>query len=186
MDQEKVTTKDILKILAVGGIVLTSMVVPGAPMAFNVVIKAWKNYNRRDMGRIIKRLEKQQMISFQEDDGKTKIELTEKGKRRLLEYDFENLELKAKKVDGKWRMVIFDIPEDKKVSRDAFRKKLLELGFIRLQDSVFASAFPCRNEIDFLCHYLGISDFVTLTVLDRIERGEKLLFKNTTSQNSLF
>lgn len=177
MDQEKTTTKDVLKVLAVGGIVLTAIVVPGAPMAFNVAFKAWKNYNRRDVGKIIKRLGKQRMVSFKEDAGRTRIELTEKGKHRLLEYDFENLKLKTKKVDGKWRLVIFDIPENKKVSRDAFRKKMLELGFIRLQDSVFASAFPCRDEIDFLCHYLGISDFVTLTVLDRIERGEKLLFK---------
>lgn len=174
---EKITTKDILKLLAVGGIVVASIAMPNLPVALGAAYKQWKNFNRRDVGRIIKRLEKQEMIQIQEKSSQTKIQITEKGKQRLLEYDFENISLKAKKLDGKWRLIIFDIPEDKKSSRDVFRRKLLQLGFIRLQDSVFASAFPCKNEIDFLCHFLGISDFVTLAKLDSIERGEKLIFK---------
>ena len=129
------------------------------------------------MGRIVKRLEKQEMISMRENGDKIAIEITEKGRKRLLEYDFENIKLKAKRRDGKWRLIIFDIPEDKKIKRDAFRKKLIELNCIRLQDSVFASAFPCKNEIDFLCNYLQISDFVSLIVLEKFERGEKLMFR---------
>lgn len=99
----------------------------------------------------------------------------------MLKYDFDIIALKAKRRDGKWRLIVFDIPESKKVNRDAFRSKLLQLGCIRLQDSVFVSAFPCKDEIDFLCHYLEISDFVTLVSLDRIERGEQLLFKKYNS-----
>ena len=87
------------------------------------------------------------------------------------------MELKSKRRDGKWRLIIFDIPEKKKSARDVFRRKLLELGMIRLQDSVFVSAFPCKNEIDFLANFLGISDFITLVSLDGIERGEQLIFK---------
>lgn len=177
MAEEKFTTKDVLTILAVGGILVASIAVPNLPLALGAAQKMWKNYNRRDLGRTIKRLEKQRMISFKEENGKTKIEITEKGKQRLLEYDFETISIKKKKVDGKWRLVIFDIPEDKKVSRDAFRKKLLQMEFIRLQDSVFASPYPCKKEIDFLVHYLGVSDFITLIKIDKIERGEKLIFK---------
>lgn len=177
ISKNKVATKDVLKIIAVSGIVLASLAVPNLPLAAGAAFKIWKNFNKRDLGRTLKRLEKQEMVSFTEKDGKTLIEITEKGKRRLLEYDFENIEIQKKKRDGKWRMIIFDIPEDKKSARDVFRRKLLQLGFIRLQDSVFASAYPCQKEIDFLCHFLGISDFVTLAVVDRIERGEKLLFK---------
>lgn len=177
MDDRKILTKEVLKIIAVGGIIIGSALIPTLPMAAGAVVKAWKNVNKKDLGRIIKRLKKQDMISFKEENGKTKIEITEKGQKRLLEYDFENLDIKKKKLDGKWRLVIFDIPEDKKSSRDVFRRKLLQLDFIRVQDSVFASAYPCKNEIDFLCHYLGISDFVTLVSLNKIERGEQLIWK---------
>lgn len=178
---EKITTKDVLKTIAivggVGGLVVASAIMPGLPLALKYTIKAWKNINRQDLGRIIKRLEKQRMVAIIEKDGNTIIEITDKGKRRLLEYDFENIEIKKKRLDGKWRMVIFDIPEVQKSARESFRNKLLQLGMIRLQDSVFASAYPCKNEIDFLCHFLGISNYVTLASLNEIERGEKLLFK---------
>lgn len=177
MINRKILTSDVLKVIAVSGIIIGSVFIPTLPMATGVIVKAWKDVNKRDLGKIIKRLKKQEMISFKEEKGQTKIEITEKGERRLLEYDFENLDIKKKKTDGKWRLVIFDIPEDKRNSRDVFRRKLLQLDFIRMQDSVFASAYPCKNEIDFLCHYLGISDFVTLVSLNKIERGEQLIWK---------
>lgn len=177
ISESKVTTKEVLKIIAISGIVLASLAVPNLPLTVGSAIKIWKNLNKKDLGRTIKRLEKQEMISIRDQNGKIIIEITEKGKRRILEYDFENIEIQKKVRDGKWRMIIFDIPEEKKSARDVFRRKLLQLGFIRLQDSVFASAYPCKKEIDFLCHFLEISDFVTLAVVYKIERGEKLIFK---------
>lgn len=177
MSERKIYTKEVLKVIAVGGILLGSLAIPTLPMAVGAAIKIWKNVNKKDLGRIIKRLEKQEMISVKEDNGQIAIEITEKGKKRLLEYDFENIELKATRRDGRWRLIIFDIPENKKRAREAFRKKLLQLGFIRLQDSVFVSAYPCKGEIDFLTNYLEISDFVTLASLNNIERGEKLIWK---------
>lgn len=177
MKDKKILTVEVLKMVAAGGILIGSAAIPTLPMAVGAVIKIWKDINKKDLGRIIKRLEKQEMISIGKKGNKIAIEVTEKGKRRLLEYDFENIELKSKNRDGKWRLVIFDIPEKKKNSRDVFRRKLLELGMIRLQDSVWVSAFPCKNEIDFLANFLEISDYITLISLDKIERGEHLIFK---------
>jgi len=177
MSDRKIYTREVLKVVAVGGILLGTIAIPTLPLAVSTVIKAWKNINKRDLGRIIKRLEKQEMISIRETDRGISIEITEKGKRRLLEYDFENIQLKSQRRDGKWRLVIFDIPEGKKNARDVFRRKLLELECIRLQDSVWVSAYPCKNEIDFLANFLGISDYVTLVSLNKIERGEKLIWK---------
>src|SRR3989344_7482344 len=98
MSEEKVTTKDVLKIIAVSGIVTASMIIPTIPIAAGAVYKAWRKFNRRDLGKIIKRLEKQEMISYKEKNGKTVFEITEKGKKRLLEYDFESLDIKRKKI----------------------------------------------------------------------------------------
>ena len=174
---KKIKTLDVLKVLAAGSIIVGTAVLPALPMVLVGAVKLWKDVNKTDLGRIIKRLEKQEMLTIKELGGKTSIEITEKGKKRILEYDFENISRKAKRRDGKWRVIIFDIPEAKKKSREAFRSKLLQIGCVRWQDSVFVSAFPCKEEVDFLCHYLEISDYVTLAVLGEIERGEKLLFK---------
>ena len=174
---KKIKTLDVLKVLAAGSIIVGTAVLPALPMVLVGAVKLWKDVNKTDLGRIIKRLQKQEMLTIEEKEGETSIEITEKGKKRILEYDFENISRKAKRRDGKWRVIIFDIPEAKKKSREAFRSKLTQIGCVRWQDSVFVSAFPCKEEVDFLCHYLEISDYVTLAVLGEIERGEKLLFK---------
>ena len=174
---KKIKTLDVLKVLAAGGIIVGTAVLPALPMVLVGAVKLWKDVNKTDLGRIIKRLERQEMLAIREKEGKTFIEITEKGKKRVLEYDFENMKISSKKRDGKWRFIIFDIPEGKKRNRDAFRKKLVQMGCIRLQDSVFVCAFPCKSEIDFLAHYLEISDFVTLATIGKIERGEELIFK---------
>jgi len=177
MNSKKILTKEVLQVLGLGALVVASAAMPGLPKALIEIHKSFRDVNRKDFGRIIHRLSNQKMLSITENEGKFKVEITEKGKRRLLEYDFENISLKSQKRDGKWRLIIFDIPERNKSSREVFRKKLNELGFLRLQDSVFVSAFPCKNEIDFLCNFLGISDYVSLVKLDKIERGEELIFK---------
>src|SRR3990167_5471187 len=43
---------------------------------------------------------------------------------------------KPRRWDGKWRVLIFDIPERRRGTRAQIRRTLLQLGFTRLQDSV--------------------------------------------------
>ncbi len=176
MGEFKLKTKDVLKIIGVGGLVVASIFSPNLAKAFFEISKDFKDIKKKDLGRIVKRLEKQRMVDFSEVNGQIKIAITDRGKTRLLKYDYDDMTIKKLKVDGKWRLVIFDVPEKRKRDRDAFRRKLLELGFIRLQDSVFAGVYPCKEEIDFLANYLNISDFVTLAVIEKIERGESLNF----------
>lgn len=173
----KIATYDVLKVIATGGIIVATAVVPPLPMILAEGYKAWRGVKRKDLGRIARRLEKQELISVSEKDGKVSIQITEKGKRKLLKYDYENMTLKTRVRDGKWRLIIFDIPERFKKNRDAFRKKLVQIRCVRLQDSVFVSAFPCKDEVDFLVNFLEISDFVTIAVLEKIERGEQLIFE---------
>jgi DNA-binding transcriptional regulator PaaX len=177
MKDARISTKDVLKLLAVGGIVASVAIFPSAPIAVAAAVKQWRKYHRKDIGKIIKRLEKQEVISISQQEDTITLTITDKGRRRLLEYNFEDIRLKSQKRDGKWRLIIFDIPEEKKRSRDAFGKKLVQLGLERIQDSIFVSAYPCKDEIDFLCNFLEISDYVTLVCVDHIERGEQLIFK---------
>ncbi len=64
---------------------------------------------------------------------------------------------KPKKWDGKWRIVIFDISQLKKVYRELFRSKLKELGFYQLQKSVWIVPFDCQDEIELLREFFGLS-----------------------------
>lgn len=81
--------------------------------------------------------------------------------------------------DSKWRIVMFDVPNHLKKSRDGFAGLLKSFEFEHMQKSVFVSPYPCEEEIEAAADYYNISDCVDMIVAERISReGEfKRLFK---------
>ena len=71
--------------------------------------------------------------------------------------------------DGRWRLVIFDVPEKLRKGRDALREKLKDLGFYELQKSVFIFPYECKNEIDFLIEFFHLRKFVRYGILEKID-----------------
>ncbi|TSC52387.1 MAG: phenylacetic acid degradation operon negative regulatory protein [Parcubacteria group bacterium LiPW_39] len=89
----------------------------------------------------------------------TSLRLTPKGERKYCIHLLDRMSLeKPKKWDGRWRIVIFDIPEKFKMAREAIRQKLQNLGFCQIQKSVFAVPYPCEKEINFIRHLFGLED----------------------------
>jgi len=72
-----------------------------------------------------------------EIDKKILYKLTPKGYELIKKIIIERAAKNKKEWDGKWRILIFDIPENKRVFRDNLRKILKEIGFYRLQKSVW-------------------------------------------------
>ena len=95
--------------------------------------KEWERVNEEALRQAIQSLYKNKMIDIQElADGKVKITLEAGGKRKALEYKLEEMEIKtSSRWDGKWRMVLFDIPDYKKQARDTLRFHLKRLGFYK-------------------------------------------------------
>ena len=104
---------------------------------------------------------REKIIKSTEDGMIIKFELTKKGKELLRGYEFYNLKTEhPKKWDGKWRFIIFDIPEKSRYARDIFRDKLKNLGFFMLQQSVWVYPYECKKEIDFILEFLGLRSYV--------------------------
>jgi len=115
-------------------------------------------------------LKKRKLIDIKQKDNKTLILLTEKGKKRKLQYDLNHLEItKPKSWDKKWRLLMFDIPENKKTVREELRNKLKDLGFYQFQKSVWIYPYPCENEIDFISEYFSIGQYLNLLTVEIIE-----------------
>jgi len=87
----------------------------------------------------------------------------------------DSLEIKKpKKWDGKWRIVVFDIIEMKKIHREAFRGKLKELGFRPLQKSVWIHPFNCKDEINLLRKFFGLTEAdLRLIIAERLGDDKK-------------
>lgn len=161
--EAKGLTKAILTLLAGGAVIGAALVFPGAGYIYKEYKKEqWNKARKRgSLSATIKRLEKQRVISWRELEGELRLTLTEDGKKKILQFAIDNLKIKKpSKWDKYWRLIIFDIPEEKKVAREIFRKKLKDLELKQLQKSVFVSRFECKDEIDFLRHTLEIGPFV--------------------------
>lgn len=95
-------------------------------------------YHRRNYAATIKRELKTGNIEKVQKNGEICLRLTTNGKKKITR-DFPLLFLSNKKWDGKWRVVIYDIAEVSKGLRENLRRKLRELGFGMMQESVWIS-----------------------------------------------
>lgn len=142
--------------------------------------KEWKKIDRQYLYRIIREFKYERLVDWREkEDGTIKVVLTEKGKKRALQFDFEKMKIKEPAVwDKKWRVVFYDIPEKKKKAREAFRGKLKNLGFYELQKSVFVYPYNCKDEIDFVVEFFEIRNFIRYGEIQNLsnESGLKLHF----------
>ena len=156
------TSKKILLLLE-GGLVLSLTRRPD--IYFSIVkkiAKEWKKINERSLRDSIRKLYKSKMIDFRENqDGTVLTVLTNKGKKQILKYDIDKIEIKKPaRWDKLWRLVVFDIPEDKNLGRKALAAKLKELGFYPMQKSVYIYPYECKDEIDFITEIFELSPYV--------------------------
>lgn len=137
----------------------------------------WRDMDKKRFSDNIKRLEREGFIKiFLDHNNQNIIELCGKGKEKvglMLAKDYEYQ--MPTKWDGKWRIVIFDISDEKKKNRDILRQKLLEIGFIQLQESVFVFPFDCKTLIDFYKSLFMIEPDVQYIIAEAIETQIDLL-----------
>ena len=122
-----------------------------------------------------KNLEKRGLVSRVNDRG---YKFTKKGARWFEVSKFKYLGLEnSGKWDKKWRIVIFDIPEEMHTQRNGLRHKLKNLGFYMLQKSVFVFPYSCEKELGRICSHLDVSDYVDIVVADSIGFQEQEIKK---------
>lgn len=99
------------------------------------------------------------------DDKQLAYRLTDSGKDRVF---WEKMKMIDGPWDGKWRLVIWDIPEKKRLARDLLRYKLKRLGFQRFQKSVWGCKKNCTKELRNFLRKIGIDDWVMVIESDDI------------------
>lgn len=133
--------------------------------------KEWDAINKKSLHEAIRRLYRSRLIEYQEQkNGIVRMVLAEEGKRRALIYNLDSLGIKKQqKWDGLWRVVLFDIPEEKKKARDALALRLKHIGMLPLQKSVFVSPYPCQDEVDFVIELFDVRPHVRFLVVKEID-----------------
>lgn len=175
------STKEILYLLGLGTLLIGSILMPGLGMAGGAIVrakrkydfeqsqKAWKKFNIKLLKRNLKRLQQQKIVEIKEIDGQELIKLTQKGHSKYLKFKLEELSLKGKAWDGKWRLVIYDINKHKKSNQTSFRWLLKQIKFLQLQKSVYVTPYPCREEINYLREYMNLGKEVLYLEVSKLE-----------------
>ncbi len=169
-------TADVLKIIGTGAFLAASIAIPTLPSILKPFMKdtekyeVWKRFNIPYLKRILKRLEREKMVKMKEIDNQQVVEITFRGKRRILKYALDELAIeKPKNWDGKWRLVSYDIPKKYSKLRKILREYLHVWGFYPLYESVYLHAYPCGKQVEFLREYLGLGEYVRIFFVYRIE-----------------
>lgn len=122
-----------------------------------------KVYKANSIGQTLKRAENRGFTKKKIINEQVYIALTGSGEeelgRRRDTIKF-NLSSENKDWDGKYRLVLFDIPEKNRVVRDNFRNKLKQLGFIGWQQSVWVGKGDITRAMRRFLNKYGLSGHV--------------------------
>ena len=133
--------------------------------------REWRAINQHALHVAIKKLYTSRLIAEQvHEDGSVALILSEEGKQRALRFKLEEMKIKKPKAwDGKWRVIIFDVPERNRKARDALRDHLRQMDFHELQKSVFVHPYPCGDEIDFITELFEMRPYVRQITAEAID-----------------
>ncbi len=162
-------------------VLLTAGVLTVAAMAPNIFVifgkrKRFNNYSDKQLMNAYYGLKRRGLVEvLKEERDNMTVKLNYKNKTKIKKFSLDIISLpKVKKWDGKWRVIIFDIPVKHNRARAAMTTKLKELGFYKLQKSVWVFPYPCEDEVLFVANFFEIDRFVNILLVENIESDYKL------------
>ena len=190
IEQLKTASQIVLALAAAAGVVAVAVVAPNALKLFKSVPalrQSLRKSNRpaEKIARTFYYLKRKGYVKLLSKDGDVLVELTESGKKRLLEINYEKPKIPKPKVwDGKWWFVLADIPtKDHRNQADSLRRKIRLLGLYPLQRTVWVYPHDPTEQIAFVSGRLQIDRFVTVLRADKIEEDDEktltVFFKGT-------
>ena len=131
-----------------------------------------KQYKRKkakqEFNRLVYYLKKKGFIKIKNLEQNKGIILTKKGAEKVLRAKFK-IKSKQKRLDEKWQMIIFDIPEKKRHLRDLLRDNLRILNYKLLQQSIWICPYDVQKETEFILRKHSIDPYVKLFLIEEIE-----------------
>jgi len=164
----------VLATVAITGFIAVAAIAGNAIRLLNYLPNEKYNLRYR-MKSVAGRLVAKGYVVWVEKDGKKFLRITPAG-RKALAFEQAKVALKnqKKKWDGRWRMVVFDIPERRRSVRFHLCAIMREIGFARLQNSVWVYPYDCEDFVALFKANLKIGKDILYTIVDTIEQDKIL------------
>jgi DNA-binding transcriptional regulator PaaX len=116
-----------------------------------------------------------EVIVIETNERGKRVRITELGKYELARMVARTPDTrKHKRWDKRWRMVIYDIKEERKVTRLRLQEMLRSFGFYRLQNSVWVYPHDTEALVILLKADFKIGGEVLYVVVEKIENDSSL------------
>ena len=156
--------------------------ISGSKSAFPRILKAtrkeWRKVDQRSFNRSLRSLHRQKLLeAIKHKNGSIALKLTPDGRMRAGFFQLFGgaIRIKRQKVwDGLWRIVMFDVPEKKRIFRDILRDHLKAIGFKELQHSVFIFPYPCEKEMQSLVRLYDAALYVRIVTAKTIDNEQEM------------
>ncbi|OGI62967.1 hypothetical protein A2818_00420 [Candidatus Nomurabacteria bacterium RIFCSPHIGHO2_01_FULL_40_12] len=105
--------------------------------------------------------------------------LTKEGKKKVHSLELDNdTTLVNTSWDGFWRIILLDLPENRKSERESLRYLLKKAGFVCLKNSAWISPYPFEHLFTNIKKDLGLTTEMMIIVTQLIdEETKKILFE---------
>ena len=165
-------TKAIVGAVSIAGILAIGAVAPNAIGALGKLgLIGNRDQRRQGVKKSLARLIGAGYVAL--EDGK--VYLTEKGEKFAALLGEGSITVrKPKRWDGKWRILMFDVPEKKKRARELVRRMLIDLGCRRIQDSVWVCPYDVEDIVMILKTDLRLGKDLLYIIADTIENDSSL------------
>jgi len=182
MDKKPSIQKSIFKILARNKVISLDSLKKEAE---NAIKSSYKSKNRPEyaIARSIKNLMSLGLVECFQSDYQPYFRLSSEGKRKLNSNAIDDdTAIVSNNWDGYWRIIILDLPEERKNEREALRYLLKKAGFACIKNSVWVSIYPYENLFTNIKKDLGLTSEMMIIVTDKIDSETKKEFLNLVSE----
>lgn len=167
-------TVQILKMIAIGALIIGIGAAP-SPRAmsklFAELALGSSPKNRKYANRKIRELKKR---GYLEKHG-VRYAVSDKGQRILTLDRIMALKIPRPRAwDGKWYIVMFDIPLTQSYARQALNNILLGMGLMQYQQSVLIYPYPIKETVLHVCRFYKIARYVSFVTAKEIDGADKL------------
>lgn len=130
-----------------------------------------KNNGGYAISRSVKNLASMGLIECFQSENQPYFRLSNEGKKRLSSNVLDDdTALVSNNWDGYWRMIILDLPEERKSEREALRYLLKKAGFMCIKNSVWISIYPYEHLFTNIKKDLGLTTEMMIVVTNNIDK----------------
>lgn len=133
------------------------------------VCRELKKLSRKQFNRLLYKLKKGNYITVKTLHNKYVLSLTKEGIDRAVKAKFKNEKnMHPKRKDGKWIMVIFDVPQKRESKRFLLRNVLKNLGYKVFQKSVWVTPYDVSEKTEEQFKFYNLTHYTRMFLIEEI------------------